>query len=503
MDWWGRVKATATVALLAAALQHEARRWRLWGSVGRIPGPLALPLVGTGWLAIVIRPEGLMALLKNIKERHGMIFRMWYGNLAEIHIIQAENIEKVLTSYELITKSVHYKFLKPWLGEGLLTSTGSKWQRRRKMLTPAFHFKILENFVGVFAEKAQVLVQKLRNNADGHEFDIYPSIALCSLDIICETAMGTCVNAQNDATSEYVSATCTVAELTMKRALRPWLYPDFIFRMTPSGRQYYKCLNTVHQFSKQVIKERRQQREHSPNKERALVQDETGVKSRVAFLDLLLDMSMNGENLDDADIQEEVDTFMFEGHDTTAAAMSWAIFLLGHHPDIQQKAFEELNEIFQDSDRLPTMQDLQNMKYLEMVIKEALRLYPSVPFIGRFNSKDSECGGHKLPEGVMLVLHLYESHRDPRYWPDPERFDPDRFLPDSKQGRHPFAYVPFSGGPRSCIGQRFALLEEKAILSSILRNYVIESVESRENVKAAPELILRPIDGIKVKLNAR
>ncbi|XP_049765720.1 cytochrome P450 4C1-like [Schistocerca cancellata] len=503
MDGQDLLVVGVAVALLVALVQHVSRNWRLWRSVGCLPGPPALPIVGTAWLFVVTKREGLLALVRKVMKSHGTVFRMWYGNLPEVHIINAENIEKVLSSCDLITKSVHYTFLRPWLGEGLLTSAGNKWQRRRKMLTPAFHFKILENFVGVFAEKSKVLLEKLRKKAEGPEFDIYPSIALCSLDIICETAMGTCVNAQEDAGSEYVSATCSVTELTMKRVLKPWLYPDFIFRMTPSGRQYYKCLDTVHQFSKQVITERRKERQRSALNVRALSQDNTGVKHRVAFLDLLLDMSMNGENLDDADIQEEVDTFMFEGHDTTAAAMSWAVFLLGHHPDVQQKAFEELNEIFQGSDRLPTFQDLQNMKYLEMVIKETLRLYPSVPFIGRINSKESESGGYKLPEGVMLVLHVYESHRDPKHWPDPERFDPDNFLPERVQGRHPFAYVPFSGGPRSCIGQKFALLEEKTVLSSLLRNYVIESVERRENMKVTAELILRPMNGIKVKLRTR
>nr|AVL92870.1 CYP450 [Locusta migratoria] len=494
------VVAFAVAACAALLLKN----WRLFRAIEKLPGPTFVPFLGTTYAMAFRSREELLHVFDSMAEQYWPIFRTWFGHIPEVHLMKAEYVEKIMTSSEQITKSDIYTFLHPWLGDGLLTSTGSKWHSRRKMVTPAFHFKILENFVDVFAEKSQILVDILKTKADDRPFDFYPYITRCTLDIICETAMGTAIDAQKVSDSDYVSAVYRSGEVIMKRAREPWLRSDFIFRRSSAGRQFYKDLEIMHGFTKKIIRERKLSRQSMKPKTMTQNVDDFGRKRRVAFLDMLLEASEDSQKLTDQEIQEEVDTFMFEGHDTTSVGMAWAMFLLGNHPDVQEKAYSELIDIFgEDTQRSPTTQDLNNMKYLEMVIKESQRIYPSVAFIGRTLTQDVAVGGYQLPKGAMALLHIRKVHQDPEHWPDPERFDPDRFLPDSKQGRHPFAYVPFSGGPRSCIGQRFALLEEKAILSSILRNYVIESVESRENVKAAPELILRPIDGIKVKLNAR
>lgn len=142
------------------------------------------------------------------------------------------------------------------------------------------------------------------------------------------------------------------------------------------------------------------------------------------------------------------------------------------------------------------------MKYLERVIKESMRLYPPVPIIGRKVSEDVQLDDYCIPEGCMIKIDLFHLHRDPRYFADPEKFDPDRFLPES-MNRHPYAYLPFSAGPRNCIGQKFAAYEEKAVLSGILRNFKIHSVDKREDVKMINELVLRPIGGVNVTLERR
>lgn len=194
---------------------------------------------------------------------------------------------------------------------------------------------------------------------------------------------------------------------------------------------------------------------------------------------------------------------LLKGHDTTAAGISWALYVLGLYPDVQQQVFEELEVIFNGSDRPATLEDLNEMKYLERVIKETMRLYPPVPMVGRLMSEDVQLDEYTVPKGTTITIGVYYLHRDPRFYPDPEKFDPDRFLPENTVSRHPYAYLPFSAGPRNCVGQKFAMYEEKSMLSSIVRNYKISSVEQRDEINLIAELILRTQNGINVKLERR
>ncbi|KAK1341777.1 hypothetical protein QTO34_016526 [Cnephaeus nilssonii] len=214
-------------------------------------------------------------------------------------------------------------------------------------------------------------------------------------------------------------------------------------------------------------------------------------------------MDDEGNKLSHEAIREEVDTFMFEGHDTTAAGINWALYLLGCYPEVQKKVDNELDEVFGNSDRHVTLEDLKKLKYLECVIKETLRIFPSVPIIARELNEDCDVGGYNITKGSQLLIIPYALHRDPKYFPDPEEFKPERFFPENSTGRHPYAYVPFSAGPRNCIGQRFAMMEEKVILSCILRHFWVESNQKREELGLAGELILRPTNGIWIKLKRR
>jgi cytochrome P450 family 4 len=233
--------------------------------------------------------------------------------------------------------------------------------------------------------------------------------------------------------------------------------------------------------------------------------EETGLKRRMAFLDSLINEHFKNNSFTERDIREEVDTFMFEGHDTTAMAISWTLHLIGLNAEIQDKCHQELDNIFGDNDnqRSIDMKDLRDMKYLEACIKEALRLFPSVPFVGRINEQEISVNDFIVPKGVTCLVFLYEVHRDQKYFPEPELYKPERFLDNSHMTRHPFAYVPFSAGPRNCIGQKFALLEEKAMIATILRHFRITSLDYRDKIKVAPEMVMRPKTPIKMKFCPR
>jgi len=504
---------TVTVVLLAALFILPALWYfytlkftRFQRMVAALPSPSGVPLLGHAF----ILPTDAHEFYKKIHivcaefTKTG-IFSLDFGFLRKLIVVTSADVaEKLLRSTKNITKSDVYDHAVPWLGTGLLIAGGAKWRTRRRLLTPSFHFKILQEFLITMNEQAVVMNDCLKKNVGKGSFDMFPYITHCALDIICLTAMGKGVNAQEDGETEYVEAVYKASELVHVRQFRPWLWPHFIYDNIPAGKEWKRCLGILHGFTNSVIAERME--EHKRTKlieaETSVDDDDIGTRKRYAFLDTLLEQAdENALSLED--IREEVDTFMFEGHDTTAAGIAWSTHLLGEYPEIQAKVHEELDEIFGDSDRDIEFEDLPNLKYLECVIKEAQRMFPSVPMIGRELEEDTELGGFNCPKGAQVAIMITELHANPDIFPEPEKFNPDRFLLENAAGRHPYSYVPFSAGPRNCIGQKFAMMEEKVMIASTLRKYNIESTQRTDELEPCSELILRPGKGVHVKLTPR
>nr|XP_022907367.1 cytochrome P450 4C1-like [Onthophagus taurus] len=475
--------------------------------INKIPGPIRIPILGTIYKPLLFPREELFKRAKVDIREYGPILKTWLGSTPVVHLFEPKDIELILNNSVQITKSWLYDTARPWLGDGLLTSTGQKWFTHRKLITPTFHFTILENFMEIFVEKSKLLVGNLQNKANQEVFDLYPYITHCTLDIICETAMGVEINAMNNPKNEYVKNVSDITKATFDRLMKPWLKSDFIYYNTNQGKRYKKYLSNLHGFTTKVIKERKEKlitksKTDQSNESNSSEPDVIGGKVRKAFLDLLLESPIN---LTDMELREEVDTFMFEGHDTTTAGTCWSLFLLGNHPDIQEEVFREITTVFEESNdgETLTINDLGKLKMLERCVKEALRLFPSVPVIGRKLTTDVKLENYLLPADCTINLEIFITHHDKNIYPDPEKFDPDRFLPENIKNRHPYAYIPFSAGPRNCIGQKFAMFEEKTILAYILKHYKVTAIESQETVKPMMELILRPKNGLLVKLEPR
>lgn len=440
-------------------------------------------------------------------QKKGM-YLFWFANTPIVSIFSPSGIEAVLSSSVSLDKSWEYRFLHPWLGLGLLTSTGSKWRTRRRILTPAFHFRILEDFLPVFNEQSLVLVKKLQRLADQEWVDITPMVVLCTLDIVSESVMGIHIGAQDNSDSEYVQAIHRLGNYFNRRTARPWVWPDFFFYMSEEGRDFKRSVKILHNFTRQVIKERKLSMVRSPKEPKKPENSDkesyiTGRK-RKAFMDLLLDLHIEEHLMTEEDIREEVDTFMFEGHDTTAMGISWALYCIGLYSHIQKKIVEELDSIFSDDRERPiTHDDIRQMKYLECVLKESQRIYPSVPLIGRVLNEEITLGGVVIPKQTVIHLHIIGLHRNPEIFPNPDVFDPERFFPENSVNRNPYAFVPFSAGPRNCIGQKFALMEEKAVIANLLRNFEITSLDPRDKVHVKIEFVLRPDEPLRLKFTPR
>jgi len=450
--------------------------------------------------ALNLPTYGMRDFLGKIFASSTSIRSAWFVGTPNVYLGSPENLEVLLKSVQHITKGREYFYLLPWLGEGLLTSTGAKWHANRKMLTPAFHFRILENCIPVMSHNAETLISILKENCKTEEVvNVEQFVALCSLDIISEAAMGVQLDAQiyKHSTLDYVKAVRRIGELVLNRSKSVHLEKDWIYYLTSEGREQKRVLHTLHSFTESVIKESKEKRQ------KAKIVGEKDQKP-AAFVDFLLEMAENDPGVfSDLEIRQEVDTFMFEGHETTSSSIAWTLLLLGHDQDVQERVYNELSEIFDYSDRPISKKDLPRMAYLEAIIKESLRLYPPVSFMSRKLDCDLELEKYTVPAGVNILLMPYFLHRQSCLYPDPEKFDPNRFLDVDNPNRHPFMYIPFSGGPRNCIGQRFAMVEMKVVLSYIIRNFKIESVTKREGIKVLFAPILRPMHGTYVKLYPR
>ncbi|XP_059471828.1 cytochrome P450 4C1-like isoform X2 [Neocloeon triangulifer] len=469
----------SVLALLAFCLARLRKH-----PVDKLPGPPALPFVGN--VFALLGSPSVFDKYNGFAREYWPLYRTWHFTTPVVHLLLPEHVEKVLASGKNTRKSRDYRFVESCL---FSPRNGPRWDTRREILTPSFEscFEGLQTI----SEHAAVLTEKLELLADQQPaIDIVPLISLCALDIICgaknyrQVALGRKIHAmqQDSQHIEIVNCVQRIMGLIVYRSMRPWLHPECIFHVSPTGIEFRRCLRTLHGFMREIIAEKRLERAQKlteikivPNSmeklEEKTTTDGMSAKNGRSFLDLLLELS-EGENgdLSDQDICEQVDSFMFRGRDTTSSSISWALFYLGCNSDIQEDVFKEINLISSST----SFDDISSLTLLDRVVKETLRLRPPVPLISRFLDEPLELDEIEYPKGTAVNIHIYNVHRNPDIFKEPNKFDPDRFLPENSESRHPYAYIPFSGGPRNCLGRKFALLQIKVVLATLIRRFRFE-----------------------------
>ncbi|CAH0557341.1 unnamed protein product [Brassicogethes aeneus] len=497
MVFFGELCAAAVLGLIAIWRYVYNTKTR---GLHRYPGPPTHILFGT--IVDFFDRSKYLDILFNYHEKYGKVVKFQIGPFKQGLIVSDYKfLEFILSSRKTIEKSSQYTFLHNWLGQGLLTAGGDKWYKRRKVITPAFHFSILEEFIEVFESVGNVFVEKIGQEKE--KFNIYPYVTLCTLDVICEAAMGVSVNAQQYNESEYVTSVKRQCRIMVKRLFSAVKSNNYLYLLTKDCKYEKNALKVLHSFTNSIIDQKLDEIKANPDLNKNNQDDGLGRKKKLAFLDLLLQCKIDGNPLTRSDLREEVDTFMFEGHDTTGSAITFLIYSLATNPEVQQKVFEEQREIFGEGDIKNVKvshKNLLEMKYLDLVIKETLRLYPSVPFYGRELLEDIEYNGSILPKGLSIMLFAIGSHRDPDYFPEPNVFKPERF--EHYDGKYNYAYIPFSAGPRNCIGQKFAILEMKSIASKVVRHFNVLSVPDHK-LELNVETILISKSGVYVSLKPR
>ncbi|XP_045768331.1 cytochrome P450 4C1-like [Maniola jurtina] len=470
----------------------------------RIPGPPAWPIIGNS-LNYAVPSDKLFKVMRSMPKKYGHISQIHGLNTRIVNISNPEDIEKILSSsLECTNKKVPYIFLAAWLGDGLLISLGSKWQQRRKMLTKAFHFNILKKYAEIFKAGAERLVKRVEKETVKDKTDVMTLVYPMALRIVCETSMGLSMVEDSPLMKRYFQSASTFGECFALRMAKAWLQNNFIFNLTKLAKIQKSAVDDLHQLTTNVINDRRKMLEDNNIKQVDDNNDSVTYDNNenLAMLDLLLRNEKTGL-INSEGIREEVDTFMFAGFDTTTLTHTYMTMAIANEPEIQDKLYKEQQRIFGDSQRLPTTEDLNEMKYLENCIKETLRIYAIAPLIMRHLVKDTVLSGYMVPAYTDCFISIYDLHHRADLYPDPERFDPDRFLPENSLNRNPYAYLPFSAGLRNCIGQKFAMLELKITMSTLLRKYRLEPVTKPSDIEYRVDILLHAKDPIYVRFRSR
>jgi len=417
------------------------------------------------------------AFLLSLAQTYGPVARFRWGRVDEYLLNDPDLTRRVLVSDQRsFMKGQALQEAKRILGEGLLTSEGELHARQRRLIQPLFHARRVEGYGETMVACAERAGARWR---DGEVVDAHAEMARLTLAIVGLTLFGADVEGE----AEEIGAALTDALESIKSLMVPWsrLLDALPFPvMRRLGRSRTRLDRTIFR----LVDERRR-----------------NGRERDDLLSLLVDArDEEGRPMPDEQLRDEAMTLFLAGHETTAAALSWTWLLLSEHPDVEARLHAELDAVL--GERPPTVADLRDMPYTEMVVSEAIRLYPPAWLIGRRALADFPVDGHVLPRGSIVILSPYVSHRDPRWFPDPARFDPERWTEEARRSRPRWAYFPFGAGARTCVGEAFAWTEAKLLLATLGRRWRLRSVPGHR-VELHPRVTLRPKGGLPLRLEAR
>lgn len=474
--------------LFKTAQFYLRRRWLL-RATQQFPSPPSHWFFGHK----IPKDQELQAVLTRVKNFPSACPQWLWGSYVRIQVYDPDYMKLILGRSDP-KEYGSYRFLAPWIGNGLLLLNGQRWFQHRRMLTPAFHYDTLKPYVGIMADSVRIMLDKWEQIVgQDSTLEIFQHITLMTLDTIMKCAFSQEGSVQLDRKyKSYIKAVEDLKNLFFFRVRNIFHQNDIIYSVSSNGRKAKSACQIAHEHTDQVIKSRKTQLQDEEELEKVKK------KRRLDFLDILLFARIeNGSSLSDKDLRAEVDTFMFEGHDTTASGISWIFYALATNPDHQQRCRKEIQSLLGDGASI-TWDDLDKMPYTTMCIKETLRLYPPVPFVSRMLSTPVTFpDGRSLPKGITVQLTFYGLHHNPTVWPNPEVFDPYRFAPESS--RHSHAFLPFSGGARNCIGKQFAMNELKVAVALTLLRFELLPDPTRVPVPI-PRIVLKSKNGIHLHL---
>lgn len=464
--------------------QFQARINRL---TSNWPGPPSLPIIGHLHIfARLIGPRPFKRATElincHLKDHRG---KLWLGTKLYLFDCNPKDIQALCSAKQLLQKTSDYRVFENWLCEGLFTSGVEKWTHRRKMITPAFNYGMIKQFMNVFEHQARILVTRLAKLAETREpVDFFQYISCYTLDTICETALGATVNAQSGQKSDYFDAVRDIIHIIDCRLKNLFYRSSSIYNLTSLAAKEKQILKVLHGFTEGIIRQRFEHLNSDLANQNCINTENAEVNERksLSCLDtLLLARTPDGKPLQVKDIREEVDTIIFGGFDLTAATLKFFMYNMTLHMEYQQLCREEIFRVCgKDTGEAITMEQLRQLEYLEMCIKESMRMYPSGPITARRATANCKINEFFIPKGSDVIISPLYMGRCKNFFPDPLVYKPQRWARDAEQKIEPSTFIPFMTGARSCLGQRYAMIMMKLVLSHLLRNYYFEPIGERQ-----------------------
>ena len=411
-------------------------------------------------------------------QTYGDMVHLQFGDTNHVYLLSnPDHIHEVLVEKaDQFHKAVKYKDeqrgLARLLGNGLITSDGDYWRQQRKLMQPAFHARRIETYATIMVNYTQQMLDSWR---DGSTLDVAEAMMQLTLAIVARTILDTDLAGDAEQIAEAVS-------VFQNLAFGVDIFP--LWLPTPAHIRQASVGKAMDQMVARLITERR-----------------TSAVDRGDLLSMLLMTTDEyGNGMNDKQIRDEVVTLFLAGHETTANALNWTWYLLAQHPEVEATLHNELDAVLQGNP--PTLADLKRLPYTERVIKESMRLYPPVWSMSRQAIETVDIGGYRIAKGSEVNIITYATHHDARWWSDPERFRPERFSPENEREFPKLAYLPFSSGPRVCIGNSFAMVEAQLILATIAQR---SRLTLTDGYKVQPEALitLRPRDGLPMTVQRR
>lgn len=421
-----------------------------------------------------------LGTLVHLHRCYGDVVRHRIGMIPTYLITHPEGIKHVLqdNTRNYTKHALGFALIRQLLGDGLLTSSGEHWLRQRRLIQPAFHRQQIAGFADLMVRATQAQLDGWPSN--GATLDVAKEMMRLTLTIVCATLF---TSSASDKIQRVDSAFTQLNTQIAQRARSMNPLPPVL--PTPADRRFRAALATLNEVVYEIIAERR-----------------TRPTANADLLGMLMDArdAETNQTMNDTQLRDEVLTMLLAGHETTAVALSWVLALLAQHPTAEAKLRAELDRVL--GGRAPSLADLPQLAYTRMVFDEALRLYPPLSVLGRRAVHTDVICGYQIPHGAMVVISPYLMHRHPAFWPEPERFLPERFAPEQAKERPRFAYLPFSGGPRQCIGNTFAQMEGTLILATLLQRFQL-SLAPGQQIEPELLLTLRPKHGLPMLVERR
>jgi cytochrome P450 len=445
----------------------------------RPPGPRGLPVVGTSFMASRDSTQTLMRWARD----YGDVVYYRFFNLDVYVLFHPQHVEQVLLGKTgNFVKGITSRANPELFGNGLLTSDGDFWRRQRKLSNPAFHRASLVRYAEITVEEAARLLEAWKNEETRN---IHNDMMNVTLRIVLRSLFGSELGENMRIIEPALDAIMVSSSGFHSIAF-------YLGIPTPTRKRHFRAVAELDRIVYALIARGREKLKG------AEANADGGAKDLLTLL--LTARDDDGNSMSDQQLRDEVITLLLAGHETTALNLSWTWYLLAQHPEVEEKLHAELDAVL--AGRPPSASDLPKLQYTDRVIREALRLYPPAWRVFRRTEEPFKAGDYLLPAGSNIVLSQWVTQRDPRWFSEPDRFNPDRWAEEAAAKLPRFAYFPFGGGPRVCIGAGFAMMEATLLLATIAQRYRMR-LTTNQRIKPLASITLRPKNGIRVELQQR